>query len=100
MVVNTQDREEKTMSILKKTENITTAYEGGNGHIIEVIKTGNNIEFWIFKKDYGIKSFMFGINETDLAKERTTLEDFIATFFLYNVEEYINDYDEQYVDEI
>lgn len=83
------------MSIIKKTEKTITAYEGGSGHIIEVIKEGDTVEFWISHKDYGVKSFMFGFHEADL---KETLDDYISLFFLYEVEDYIRDYDEEYAD--
>lgn len=61
-----------------------------NDYIVEIDKTGKYIECWLYKKDYCIKIFMFGIDTTD--------DDYLD-ILIANVDEYIENYEKEYCNE-
>ena len=77
-----------------KPENIKTETYRYMGHFcIDVVETSEAFEAFIYDDQYGIKRFMFGVQNTDgYTKER------FLQFVADNAEEYIELYIEEYCD--
>lgn len=73
------------MNSIKKT---ITVYDVGNGFFVETGITDDVTEFYLYHKDYGVKSFMFGINHFSFMSEEQLIESNLSTY----VELYKNDY--------
>ena len=63
-----------------------------NDYIIEIINEEQTIEFWLYKKGYGIKDFMFGIENE--GQDLFSLANLAET----NIKEYIEIYKNEYED--
>lgn len=50
---------------MKKLGCNTTTYDFGNGYRVDIVKMKNYYEAWIYHDDYGVKSMMFGSNNTN-----------------------------------
>lgn len=62
---------------------VTKTYEVGNGFRVEVTSTDNYRESYIYHKDYGIKSLMFGSEDYEhsfLEVVESNLDDYIASY--------------------
>lgn len=78
---------------MKKAKIKTSTYEVGNGFLVDIVVTESEHEAWIYHKDYGIKSMMWGgLNSSE------TIEDFKALVEA-NVPEYAEDYMSEYMDD-
>lgn len=77
-----------------KLENIKTETYRFMGHFcIDVVETSEVFEAYIYDDQYGIKKFMFGVQNTDgYTKER------FMQFVVNNAEDYMKSYIEKYCD--
>lgn len=77
-----------------KLENIKTETYRYMGHFcIDVVETSEVFEAYIYDDQYGIKKFMFGVQNTDgYTKER------FMQFVVNNAEDYMKSYIEKYCD--
>lgn len=93
--VSKYEGDEDEMNGLKKiADHKTETFDVGEGYLMDVITMPSNemYEAWIYHKDYGIKSLMFGISQNDM-----TYEEFIETAYC-NTDDYISFYEEEYMD--
>ena len=74
-------------------------------YIVEVVEIVENdftdVDFWLQKKDYGVKSLMFGFTKKALLKmcdEHTTYEDILLGIIRANISNHIRLYEENYTD--
>ena len=82
------------MATLQKTTRFKhyATLECGNGLYVDIITVDHNTkEAYLFNEQYGVKSLMFGIADG-------TYGDFIE-MIASNVDEYIDDYRQEYMDE-
>ena len=69
-------------------------------HMVDVVENCNDgIEFWLYHRDYGVKSMMLGLSKADLERENRSFDDLIEMVEA-NLEgdSYLADYDNAYVD--
>lgn len=45
----------------------TLTYDMGNGYFMDIVTTGNQIEEWIYHKNYGLKEFIWGTENISLS---------------------------------
>ena len=74
---------------MKKTPTTTTTYEH-RGFLVDIVTTSDCYEAWICRKDYTVKTLMFGV-----PKEQQTLDVFLE-IVAANVEKYGAAYDNEY----
>ena len=71
-------------------------------YVVEVVESDfNEVEFWLQKKDYGVKSLMFGMSKKALLKmcdEHTTYEDMLLGIIRTNILNHIRLYEDDYAD--
>lgn len=74
-------------------------------YVVEVVETIKNdfveVEFWLQKKDYGVKSLMFGVFKKALLKmcdKHTTYEDVLLGIIRTNILNHIRLYEDDYAD--
>lgn len=74
-------------------------------YVVEVIETEENdfteVEVWLQKQDYGVKSLMFGMPKKALLKmcdEHTTYEDILFGLISSNILNHIRLYEDDYSD--
>lgn len=93
---------------MRKIELTTVTFEADFGFMIDIVNNATakypTWDVWLYRKDYGIKSYMFG-----LPKEQTpTLEDAISitegnlvdhSYYSYYDDEYAQDADREYEEE-
>ena len=79
---------------MKHLWNMTETYCDDNGYIVDIvsINMGTEYEAWIYHKDYGVKSFMYGMMSTDITKAEFT-EMALAQYV-----DYVYEYNNQYMD--
>ena len=78
---------------MKKTKYITTRYDVNDDFYVEVSPNGDVIEFVLCMKNYGIKSYMFGLCKKDCPKKnweemiKNSIGNYIDDFYsdIYNV---------------
>lgn len=82
---------------MKKAETVTTTYEVGiEDFLIDITVSNEGREAWIYRRSYGVKNLMFGVDE-----DQETEESFLKLVWLnipyhvdiYNNEEIDNDPD-------
>ena len=76
---------------MKKADVKITVYEMEDDFFVEAYPNDDIIEFWIYHRNYGIKSFMFGIPEKYFNKGNT-IEHLIKGNFTEYKSSYIQDY--------
>jgi hypothetical protein len=56
---------------MKRLENIRSmeSYAYDSEHYIDIIETNETYEAWLYKRDYGFKTLMFGVPITQQSKE-------------------------------
>ena len=74
-------------------------------YVVEVVEVVENdfaeVEVWLQKKDYGVKSLMFGVFKKALLKmcdEHTTYEDILLDIIKTNISNHIRLYEDDYAD--
>lgn len=71
-------------------------------YVVEVVENDfAEVEFWLQKKDYGVKSLMFGFDKKALLKmcgEHTTYEDMLLDLIRANILNHIRLYEDDYAD--
>lgn len=71
-------------------------------YVVEVVENDFAlVEVWLQKKDYGVKSLMFGVFKKALLKmcdEHTTYEDILLDIIKTNISNHIRLYEDDYVD--
>ena len=72
---------------------ITVLVCSDNAHMVDIIDTGENLEAWLYHRDYGEKYLMFGIPQS--SSEHLN---FAVKGFIYMIENAVNrgDYIAQY----
>jgi hypothetical protein len=80
-------------------EYITTLKLGKNNDIwVDIMDSGDMFEAWLYRKNMGVKDYMFGIQKVNCGGEAYyDLDDFID-IVCGNVAEHLEFYDEQYGD--
>lgn len=75
----------------------------GVDYVFEVVETEKNdfteVEFWLQKKNYGVKSLMFGVIKEELLKmydEHTTYEYMLLDIISANLPIHIRLYEDDY----
>jgi len=76
---------------MKQTTITTTTYEHGE-FLVDIVTTNDSREAWLYRKDYGVKSLMFGAYIS-----LNTLEEFLETVE-ENLDEYEKNYDAEYAE--
>lgn len=81
--------------MLRETECNIKRYEVEyfEGFILEVEEKGEMVKYWLGYKNYGIKSFMFGLFKKDVPSLKDILDIAMA-----NLPHYIESYNEDYVE--
>ena len=77
---------------MKKADVKITVYEMENDFFVEVYKNNDIFEFWIYHRNYGTKSFMFGMPKIYIDCEEITVEDLIKGNFEEQKDFYIQEY--------
>lgn len=77
---------------LAKTTISTTTYKYRDGFFVDVVKHDDMWETYVWHKDYGVKDFMFGLDENQVESMDDLLDIIMA-----NVKEYIFIYASQYI---
>ena len=75
--------------MIKKYQKTITAYEFPNGFVVELCKSKEYMEFWLYHANYGIKEMMFGIPNKCKAEHEAIM--------LANIQQYIESYEEEYM---
>lgn len=75
---------------MKKYQKTITVYELDGGFFVEVSSQKGATELYLHHKDYGVKTLMYGFQESGEVDEELMLS---------NIDEYIDDYKEQFFDE-
>lgn len=44
----------------------TTTYDAGDGFLVDIVTTPTKLESWLYHKDYGVKTLMFGMMCDDI----------------------------------
>lgn len=71
-----------------------------DAHMVDVVETATSIEFWLFRRDCGTKSMMFGMSKAELERENYDFDDLIEMVEAnLDGDSYLADYDNDYVDE-
>lgn len=77
---------------MKLTKYITETYDMGKGWMVDIVehrgKFGKQYDAWIYEKNNGIKSYMFGVPAKQTPKEEFI--DMVANLY----DEYIDGYNE------
>ena len=81
------------MSKLKKTTISTITYAYADGFMIDIVRLPELWEVWLYHRDYGIKSLMFGLIENDIE-----FIDELMDIVMANIDTYIPGYREEYMD--
>ena len=82
------------MNMLKIEKKNILNIQFENDFLVDVFETDKkNIEFWLYHKDYGIKSFMFGIPYEEKHNEKYLLE-----LINNNIKKYIDLYKEEFME--
>lgn len=72
------------------------------GYVVEVVENDfAEVEVWLQKQDYGVKSLMFGMPKRELLKmcdEHNTYEDMLLGLISSNILNHIRLYENDYVD--
>lgn len=68
------------------------------GFFIEEFNDGEEVEFWLYHEDYGVKMFMFGF-EVYLFNNPNRYDDYIKIILGKEVEDYIDIYKSDYIKE-
>lgn len=76
---------------LKKKEIYVLSYKKGFSVDI-VVNDKNDIEFWLYHKDYAVKEFLFGV------KKESDSVGYYVDLVLSNIEENIKLYSKEYMD--
>lgn len=76
---------------MKKADVKITVYKMEDDFFVEVYQNDDIIEFWIYHRNYGIKSFMFGIPEKYI-NEENSIENLIKGNFEEQKDFYIQEY--------
>ena len=50
-------------TMLTKTDIETTVYKYRDGWYVDIVKDDDGLGVWLYREEYGIKSYMFGIPE-------------------------------------
>ena len=84
---------------MKKTKEFNSiTYKTFNGFYIDIVQRKNDMyDSWIYQESYGIKMYMFGM-EIGTETGCKTYNEFLS-IVENNLEEYINIYREEYMDE-
>ena len=87
------------MKLTKAINHTMTTYKTENGFMVDVVKyiavdkedyrNAMQIESWLYHKDYGIKMFMFGVENKN--------DDLMMELIEGNLESYIDEYIEEYM---
>lgn len=73
---------------IKYIEKTIRTYRLKKGYRVDAITENGTTELWLYREDYGVKEFMFGIAEgSDVAEQ----------LMLYNIDDYIGYYEERYI---
>lgn len=71
-------------------------------YVVEVVENDfAEVEFWLQKKDYGVKSLMFGFPKKallNMCDEHTTYEDVLLGLIHTNILNHIRLYEDDYAD--
>ena len=78
---------------MKKTKKEIAVYEFNKNYFVEVFVEENVVEFWLCRKEYGIKKYMFGLLKDDLKDEQDIIDIINA-----NIKEHISYYKYDYED--
>ena len=90
-------------TVMKRTDLFSTiTFEVGDGFMVDIVdnKEEGLFEAWLYHKNYGVKSSMFGEPKKQKVKDdEMTLEQFIESVEANLLtEDYIGDYAEEYMD--
>lgn len=78
---------------MNKVEKVVSSYSVKDDYVVEVIIQDDYAEFWLYKRGYGIKQYMFGI-----PKENIKNENVIIDLIKYNFNAYTNIYKKEVID--
>lgn len=81
------------MELVKMT---TATFTYIDGFYVDVVINGNRVDYWLWHKDYGIKQFIFGIENNKNLSVNQLIE-----LVNDNLEcgDYIEAYEQEYMDE-
>ena len=69
-------------------------------HMVDVVENCNDIELWLYHRDYCVKSMIFGLSKANLERESWGFADLIELVEdTLESEHYLANYDNDYVDE-
>lgn len=77
--------------LFKKIEKKIDIYQIMKDYFVQVEDNNEIIEFYLYHKDYGVKTLMFGMPKKEVSDIRQIILD--------NAEDYILDYIEKYIEE-
>lgn len=73
---------------MKSYKRTVTIYELDNGFCVDAVKDGNVTEFYLYHKEYGVKSLIFGLCDVDEATEVSIVEGINEEDFIDYLTEY------------
>ncbi len=90
---------------MKKTNIKTTAFECKGGFMCDVVETDTEFQAWLYHKSYGTKELMFGVASDGSGMRAdgvpvgpTNIDEFVS-LIEFNIDEYIEDYRDEVMDE-
>ena len=87
--MNEEEINIKISRINIKTETFCAAWEN-QLFCVDVCEDAEEISAWLYRPNYGVKSFMFGYKVSDISRD-----EFLDCVFS-NLPDYAEDYDEEY----